>query len=309
MNDIIRTVLGDITREDLGHTQCHEHIFIKRCKSTEISDVLLIDNLKNSTNELELYKRVGGGTVVDAQPVMAGRMTEYLIAASKVSGVNIIASTGFHKTVYYYNDSYIFNWNEEKIAQLYIEEITEGMESTKARAGLIKTAVDVKGIFADAVYEKLHTAAAEAQKQTNAPLMCHIEQSADAMEVVNFYLDRGVAPNRLWLAHLDRARYDFAYHDEILSRGVYLEYDTIARPKYHSDEDERRLILKMLDAGYENQLLLGLDTTRERLKSYGAEIGLDYILKTFLPFLKAGGVTSEQCHKIVIENPARALEI
>jgi len=309
MMKMIRTVLGDIGREALGHTQCHEHIFIERGRSAEVSSALLIDDLQKSTDELALYKSAGGCAVVDAQPVMAGRMADWLIAASRASGVHIVASTGFHKTVFYYDDSYIFSLKEEQIAQLYIDEITKGMEDTGVCAGLIKTAVDTGGIFTDALYEKLHTAAAEAQMETGAPLMCHIEPGADAAEVADFYLGKGVAADRLWLAHLDRARFDPTYHRDILSREVYLEYDTIARPRYHSDRDECRLIAEMLASGYEDQLLLGLDTTRARLKSYGAETGLDYILETFLPLLTEGGATQAQCRKLTVENPGRALLI
>lgn len=312
---IVRTVLGDIDPQALSYTQCHEHIFIEQDKSAEVSDVLLIDDLDKSTRELAAYKRAGGAAIVDAQPVMAGRMAEWQVAASKAAGVHIVASTGFHKTVFYYPDSYIFRLGMQEIAQLYRNEIEKGMIGsrthghvmTTAQAGLIKVAVDRNGIYADAIYEKLHTAAAEAQVRTGAPLMCHIEQGADAMEVVDFYLSAGVRPERLWIAHLDRARYDAEFHKAILARGVYLEYDTIARFKYHSDEDELKLIRAILDAGYEDRLLIGLDTTRARLKSYGAKTGLDYILTVFLPYMLENGVTKKQIEKMTVKNPRAAL--
>ena len=315
--NIIRTVLGDIRPGDLGHTQCHEHLFIERGKSAEVSGVLLIDDPVKSEKELALYKRAGGGAIVDAQPVMAGRSARWQMAASRRSGVSVIAATGFHKTVFYEDDSYVFGWGEERIAQLYVNEIQNGMlasrgdgqSATRARAGLIKAAVDEGGIFADATYQKLHTAAAWAQRQTGAPLMCHVEPNADAAEIVNFYRGKGVAADRLWLAHLDRANKDPAAHRDLLSEGIYLEYDTIARFKVHSDEDERKLIMQMLEAGYGNRLLLGLDTTRARLKSYGARTGLDYILETFLPYLRANGATGEQCGRMLVKNPQEALGI
>jgi len=275
---IIRTVAGDIAPESLGYTQCHEHIFVERDKSAEVSDVLLIDDLEKSTEELFLYRGAGGRALVDAQPVMAGRMAEWEFEASSRAGVEIIACTGFHKTVFYYDDSYIFKMNGEQIAGLYIDEVlsgmlsskTEGYQKTGYRAGVIKTAVDSGGVYADKIYEKLHTAAAEAHGETGAPVMCHMEKGADAAELIDFYIKHGVPQNRLWLAHLDRAEDDLAVHRDILSGGTYLEYDTIARPKYHDDEKESEIITEMLEAGYERQLLLGLDTTRARLKSYGA---------------------------------------
>jgi phosphotriesterase-related protein len=62
----------------------------------------------------------------------------------------------------------------------------------------------------------------------------------------------------------------------------------------------------MLDAGFEDNLLIGLDTTRARLRAYGGTPGLSYILDKFIPFLNARGVTPEQVQKFFVYNPARA---
>jgi len=50
-----------------------------------------------------------------------------------------------------------------------------------------------------------------------------------------------------------------------------------------------------------------LDTTRERLKSYGSNIGLDYILAKFIPALKKYGINNDIINKITRKNPAEAL--
>ena len=314
---IVRTVLGDIDPFLLRHTQCHEHIFIEKDRSAEINEVLQIDDFDKSVSELMRYRQAGGLSVVDAQPVMAGRMAEWLRDAAKKANVNIIASTGFHKTIFYYYHSYIFSWPEEKIMDLYTNEIlsgmissrTEGYTDTTIRAGIIKTAVDSGGVKADKNYQKLHTAAAQAQRRTGAPVMCHMEKGADVEEVLNFYLDLGVPADRLWLAHLDKGHYDFGLHKQILSTGVYLEYDTIAREKNHSDEDEIALIKMMTDAGYEDQILISLDTTRARMAEYGGKLGLDYIIKTFIPKMKDAEISEDIIEKFTIGNPAEALAI
>ena len=82
--------------------------------------------------------------------------------------------------------------------------------------------------------------------------------------------------------------------------------DTIGRYKYHSDEEEVRLIRMLLDHGHEDRILLGLDTTRKRMKSYGGDIGLDYLQGSFLLLLRRSGVTEEQIHKMIHANPAKA---
>jgi 5-phospho-D-xylono-1,4-lactonase len=317
MSEIIRTVLGDISSNKPGICQCHEHLFVEMDKSYEVSKVLYMDDLKKSTEELREYRAAGGSLIVDAQPVLAGRMAENLVRASADSGVHIVASTGFHKTVFYYEDAYIFHKGEGYITDLYIEEIQNGMTSSRkdgkqllsACAGIVKVAVDAGGVYANAVYEKLFSAAANAALATGAPVMCHIEQGADALEAARFFMDRGLNAGRLILCHLDRAKYDFGYHREVLQTGVYLEYDTINRLKYLSNEEEIKLICAMLDAGFEDRLLLSLDTTNQRLRSYGADMGLTYIVKEFAPMLKNAGVSDEQLHKMQTCNAREALKI
>ncbi len=317
MSEKIRTVLGDIEASIPGICQCHEHLFVEMDKSYEVSKVLYMDDLEKSTAELADYRAAGGILIVDAQPVLAGRMAENLVRASQMSGVHIVASTGFHKAIFYYDNAYIFHKGEGYITDLYIEEIQNGMATSRkdgvhpldARAGIVKVAVDAGGIYADAVYEKLFSAAANAALATGAPVMCHIEQGADALEAARFFMDRGVAANRLILCHLDRARYDFGYHKEVLGAGVYLEYDTINRLKYLSNRQEIALICAMQQAGFEDRLLLSLDTTNQRLRAYGADMGLDYIIREFAPLLREAGVSEAGMLKMQSQNAREALKI
>ncbi|MEX1307922.1 MAG: phosphotriesterase [Eubacteriales bacterium] len=311
----IRTVLKDIKPNTLGWCQCHEHIFLEKGKSWEINPALCMDDYEKSLAELKLYKKSGGVSLVDAQPVACGRMAEYLGTASEKSGVNIVASTGFHKLMFYETDSIVFSYTEEQLARLFIEEIEQGMYSsavsgfkkTGYRAGMIKIAVDTDGVYADATTQKLFKAAATAAKETGRPLMCHMEKGADAMEVVAFFEKQAVSTERLILCHLDRTHYDFAYHRAVAETGAYLEYDTIHRLKYHDDETEAKLIMYMLEEGYDSQLLVGLDTTNQRLKSYGADMGLDFILNDFSKRLLRMGMKKEILYKMIIDNPQCAL--
>jgi predicted metal-dependent phosphotriesterase family hydrolase len=314
---MIRTVTGDIDAKALGFCQCHEHLFIERCQSFEIAPVLFMDDVEKSSAELSLYRSCGGQSLVDAQPVLAGRMAEHLMTASERTGVNIVAVTGFHKTVFYKEDSYIFHDSAQKIAELYITEVEQGMLSSMGagaqrltcKAGLIKVAVDRGGIRADATVEKLFEAAAHAALETGTALLCHVEKGADGLEILSFFADRGIPSDRVILCHLDRARYDAGYHKACLETGAFLEYDTINRLKYHDDQKEADLICAMVEKGFIGQLLLGLDTTRARLHSYGGEMGLDYIIKTFVPYLLQRGVGNEDCEKMLVANPQVALRM
>ena len=72
---------------------------------------------------------------------------------------------------------------------------------------------------------------------------------------------------------------------------------------------DRRLDPSM-EAGYEEKLLFSLDTTNERLRSYGAKnMGLDYILSTFKGLLAERGVSEDVLCKIMTVNPSIAISM
>lgn len=314
---VVQTVSGLLPYRMLGYCQCHEHLFIRKGKSFIINPALIIDDIGKTTMELKMYMRNGGTSIVDAQPVGCGRMPTALLHASKNSGVHIIASTGFHKNLFYKEDHWIFKMKEEQIAQVFIDELQNGMyddedaikltNKTLIKAGIIKSAIDAERISEN--YEKLFNAAAYASNETGFSILCHIEKGTDALSVVQFLSSKGVSTSSIILCHLDRAKYCAAYHRELVQTGVYLEYDTIGRFKYHSDEKEIELIIKMIEWGYENRILLGLDTTRERLKNYGGNIGLDYILNCFIPKLLSEGVAKNTIDAFMVKNPQNALSI
>lgn len=314
MSYFIRTVLGDIEPRKLGWCQCHEHIFLKKGKALEMSKALCMDDFEKSVQELMDYRNCGGVSLVDAQPTYSGRIAENLIEASLQTKVNIIASTGFHKHAFYYEDSPIFTMSEEKLTELFISEIADGMLRTdgdraKGCAGIIKVAVDRGGIGATKNYEKLFNAAIQASRETGAEILAHFEPDTDVFQLLRKMEQAHLPAGRLIACHLDRARIDEQYHKEVAKAGAFLEYDTINRLKYVSDENEIRLILKMLESGVEDRLLLSLDTTNERLRAYGGNMGLDYILTDFSMMLKNHGVREETLKKIMISNAAKALSI
>jgi predicted metal-dependent phosphotriesterase family hydrolase len=89
--------------------------------------------------------------------------------------------------------------------------------------------------------------------------------------------------------------------------GVFIEYDTIGRFKYHTNEDEIVLINNVLERGFGAQITLGMDSTRERVLSYGGSLGLDYILTVFIPELRKSGVSDQYIEMMTVYNPRRAL--
>lgn len=325
MANFIRTVTGDIQPDALGYCQCHEHLLLAKGKSCTIDPSLCMDDEEKSTEELIAFKTAGGRAIVDAQPVGCGRIADGLQRISEASGVHIVASTGFHKLLFYAPEHFVFQAPVESLASLFAEELTLGMYidnvngeadfTTRgpAKAGIIKTASDGRDITSEEdvlpVYRKLFTAAAMAAVQTGAPVLTHLEMGRGAESQYRVLTENGVAPDQILMSHLDRVvdRTDPARYLRVAESGVYLQFDTIGRFKYHSDADEAWLISMLCDHGYEDRILIGLDTTNKRLKAYGGEIGLSYILESFRNTLAAYGVDESLFNRFTLENPKRAL--
>ncbi|MGI6069416.1 MAG: phosphotriesterase family protein [Blautia sp.] len=307
----ITTVLGRQNPEDLGFCHCHEHLMISKGVSFEQNPVLCMEDVYKSTQEVIRFREAGGGTIIDAQPGGCNRMECALHSIAEASGVNIIASTGFHKLIFYPEDHWMRTAEEGFLYDFFLHELQNGMYTNIDRefhsdcvpycAGIVKTALDVEGLTP--VYKKLFTAAAKASITADVPLMVHIEDGSDPAGLLAFLLDLGVPAKRILFCHMDRSVKELSYYTQVLDQGITLEFDTIGRFKYHDDRSEVQLFLDLMAHGYESQLLFSLDTTAARLKTYTPDaIGLDYILNSFVPALKAAGATDEQIHMISHDN-------
>jgi 5-phospho-D-xylono-1,4-lactonase len=310
----IQTVRGLVAKQDFGFCHSHEHLFLAPGQPSSLNPALCLDDYQRSVAELLLFHSCGGRAVVDAQPLGSGRIESWLVEASLAADIHIVASTGFHKLSFYRDDHWIRKYERDRLTDIFVHELTEGMflrtdlaepnSCMTAKAGVIKTAMD-EDRMNDPDKRWFH-AAAYAAIRTGAPILCHIESYAQAETLVHMYLGLGVPAGQIIICHLDRKLDRLASHRKLGELGVYLEYDTIARYKYHSDEEEALLIRQMMEWGLEKRVLLGLDTTRERMKSYGGKIGLDFISRQFIPLLKQTGIRDEHIRKMMIDNPADA---
>ncbi len=314
---MVTTVLGDIPAADLGHCQPHEHVYIGDTVAQATHPELCCSNFSASLEELGLYRKAGGVSVVDAQPLGAGREARLLHDAAMLTGVNIVASTGYHLPFFYPEGHWIFTASEERLVELFIEELEQGMylggsydwpwlRTDGVRAGVVKTALTSTGVEGRSAV--LLRAAARAAVRSGAPVLLHTERGVGAVEAVELLAGLGVVPERVMVCHLDRQTEDMAVHLAVAATGAYLEYDTITLFQHHDNAAEIRLIRRMIDAGYLERILLATDPTRDRLKSYGALMGMDYILTSFLPLLRLSGFAEEWITAMCVANPGRALQ-
>jgi 5-phospho-D-xylono-1,4-lactonase len=312
---VITTVLGDMPASAVGHCQPHEHVYIVGTPALLTDPTLRINILSASINELKLYKQAGGDSLVDAQPLATGRDAIALQDASRESGVQIVASTGYHIPSFYGKGHWIFEADKDKLFELFLSELQEGMfvggcyclpqYRTNVRAGIVKAMILGEGAVGRV--GTLLSAAGRAAKSAGAALMLHTDAGKNVMGALDLLEGVGLPPDRVLVCHVDRQVSDYSVHQKIAERGVYLEYDTTTLFEYHDSAAEIRLLQFMLDKGYGERILLSTDPTADRLKSYSGKVGMDYLLTVLIPMMRDAGMTQAIIDMIFRTNPARAL--
>lgn len=311
--NFIRTILKDIPADELGSCYAHEHIVIERSFVTQKYPDFLLDDVDSITAELRAFHSAGGRAMVDSMPCGGGRGVVKLATISRQSGVHILCPTGVHLAQYYPDGHWTEHASINQLSSIFIEEIEQGIDGndtngpsldrTEHRAGLIKVAsgLDTVGPREQKIFE----AAAIAHRETGAPILTHTEQGTAGIEQVDFLSKLGVDPAHIVLSHLDR-KPDLVYHREVLSTGVFLEYDSAFRWKTEKNPT-RDLLVSLAGEGYLQQLMLGMDAARSRYwRSFGGSPGLSFLLEPFTQQLRAEGWNDQHFNKIFVTNPARA---
>jgi predicted metal-dependent phosphotriesterase family hydrolase len=305
METFIRTVLGDIPVENLGVTYMHEHLIIdSEIVKNKFSHIYL-PSVKEASAEIAACKKIGVSSVVDCMPTGSGRSISKLAQISKATNINVIAVTGLHHARYYHSDDPLENMDAEELAQIFISEIEVGAEKTLHRTGVIKIVTSGKNYSARE--RRLFTAAAIAHRKTGAPILTHCEHGTGAIEQLALLQELKVPLSSVILSHTDKEN-DVGYHREILSSGVYVEYDQSLRQVNDDAAPSAILTLAMVGEGFGNQIMFGTDGARRSLwTTLGGSPGLAWLYSGWSKKLLQMGLEESVLAEIFIKNPRRAL--
>lgn len=255
----VMTVRGPLPYERLGLTDAHNHVWIEPVSGAD-PDAPVLDQFDLILNELVEFRKFGGETLLDCQPGGCGRNGNKLQALSIKSGINLIASTGFHRKKYYPDNYWLWGAGAEEVSEYLCSELEDGLKetldsNTPVRAGFIKIALEA--VWKNTPQAALEGAALSLLKK-NALILIHTEKGALAEKACVYFTDMGINPHQLVFCHMDK-RPDPSLHKELANLGVLLEYDVFFRPKYDPDKNLWPLIEKMVSAGYSDRLAFATD--------------------------------------------------
>jgi len=349
----VTTVLGPVPAEALGRTITHEHLFIDlscyfRTPATPEDaaifaapvsldnlhvmhrdpygsrDNCILDDVDLAAREVEVFKSLGGGTIVDVTLRDIGRDVRKLAEVSQRTGVNIVAGCGHY--IYSAMPEAIKTASIDQLEDELMQEISDGIDGSGIRPGIIGEIGTGSPI--EPQEERMLRAAGRAQKQSGLAVTVHVHAPGRwGNRVLDILQDEGVAPDRIILDHIDAALahldIDFdqavAYIESLLARGCYVEFDLCGNSHYFrtttaswwlpSDRERCRALARLVKAGYGKQLLLSQDVGHKHyLQSYGGW-GYGHVLGEFSYHMREAGISDAQISRFFIQNPADILGV
>ncbi|MBT2764601.1 phosphotriesterase [Paenibacillus sp. ISL-20] len=300
----IQTVLGPIRPEELGVCACHEHLYVDLSRIKKNEDTCLQDT-GLVLDDLQSFYAYGGRAIVEVTNDGMGRNAQKLAEISKVSNIHIVASTGCYKDPFIPEDK--LHWNRDQFAEWMIREIGSGIADTSIKPGVIGEIGSSLNEFKPVETELFHGAVAAA-KETGLPLSTHTTLGTCALEQIELFIGEGMPLDQVIIGHQDLNEQDDVVLD-VLKAGAYVAMDTIGKENYRSDNARLESLLKFIEQGYEDQLLLSTDLTRKsHLHALGGQ-GYDVVLRSFVPALRGRGITDAVINKLLVTNPQRAFSI
>ncbi len=312
----IRTVLGDTAPEPWGITNAHAHLVGAADASKppfEGTDPAeLVMTIDDSLPELEDFARAGGFCLVDLTPMGMGRDPQALVRASEQTGVHIVMGAGIYHEAHH--PEAIAGLDEDGIAELLIREITEGVDGTGVRAGVIGEQGTYKGPITERE-QTVFRASAAAAAETGVSVTTHTHLGCNALDQIDILTGRGLNPDRIVIGHLDDAEPDLGLIREIIARGAWAQFDDIGYEYYTerlqvqmtTDAVRARKLLRLAEEGLADRVILASDFGMQRhLRARGGP-GLAVLAEGFRRTALAEGVPEEVLDRCMTANPAAAL--
>ena len=301
----IMTVKGPIQPQEMGVTLPHEHVMCDFIGADQTGP----DRWKHDEvlGVMERYLRdvaeLGVRTFVDCSPMYIGRDPLVLRSLSDLTGVHILTNTGMYKEPFL--PSYAFEMEAEQLADGWIQEIEEGIETSGVRPGFIKTAVQPEPLAT--MQRKITTAAAIASAATGLSVATHTGVAAAAEEVLDIMEERGVDPGRWIFVHAQNEKDPEALL-RVAQRGAWIELDGLSPA---SAETHLRHLEYLLDRGFEESILLSHDAGWYSVgEPKGGEVRpYTYLFSDFIPALEKRGIGGETITALTVTNPSRAFAV
>lgn len=315
------TARGPIETGDLGVTLMHEHVFIMTTEIAQNYPEAWGDEdarVADAITRLDALKSAGVDTIVDLTVIGLGRYIPRIARVAAGTDLNIVVATG----IYTYNDvPFFYHYRgpgtmldgPEIMADMFVRDIESGIADTGIKAGILKCATDEPGVTPGV--ERVLRAVANAHRRTGAPISTHTHAGTRrGLEQQRIFEEEGVDLSRVVIGHSGDST-DLGYLEELIAAGSYLGMDRFGIDLILPFEERVNTVAAMCERGHADKMVLShdancyFDALPGDLRSVAApNWHYLHIHNDVIPALRQRGVTEEQLHTMLVDNPRKIFE-
>ena len=309
-------------REPDDKTIGHEPVKMENLYWLKRHGLNSVDNLKQlkedvAIDELRLFKKAGGGTVVDMGNNGLHRNPMGLARISKATDVHIIMGSGYYIGASHPPD--LFRRSVSELSEEMNRDILVGVGETGVKSGILGEIGCSYPLLDNEI--KVLKAVAETERTTGAPVNIHPGGSQSSpMEIIELYHSFGGDVHHTAVSHLsNRHGMDVDLTIELAETGCYIEYDgfgnytnpiTLPEKTFYALSDWQHItcVKEIIEHGHLDKLLISHDVfNKTDLRRYGG-FGYNHINATVIPLMRLNGITENEIHSLLVDNPKRFLQ-
>jgi len=320
----VQTALGPVDVSRLGPTLMHEHIFILTADVQQNYPEEWGDDearVADAVRQLRALAAAGIKTIVDVTVIGQGRYVPRVRrVAEQVPELNIVVATG----CYIFDDVPMFFGRRtpeveaslgrparDVMVDFFLRDITQGIGDTAVKAGMLKCAVDEKGLTAGV--ERVLRAVAQAHAQTGTPITIHTHAASQhGPAILDVLTDEGVDLSRVVLGHSgDVDQPD--YLQSMAESGLTLGMDRFGIDHFASFRERADLVVELCRRGLADHMVLShdyacyLDWFPPGSLNDLHDWHYLHISRDVLPYLREHGIAEDQIDAMLVRNPAGIL--
>jgi phosphotriesterase-related protein len=316
----VNTVRGPIDAEALGATLMHEHVFVR---SPEVAANWPTGwdrtaRVAQAVDRLGELKAAGIDTIVDLTVVGLGRDIDLVQEVAAQVDLNIVVATG----LYTYNDlPHYFDYRSapfrpngvDQLDEFFLHDIENGIAGSGVRPGILKCATDEPGLTPGV--ERILRAVARVHRQTGVPVSTHTHtRTRRGLDQQRVFAEEGVDLSRVVIGHSGDST-DMDYLGELLDAGSTLGMDRFGVDAYCPTPQRVETVARLCEGGHVQAMVLSHDAgchldwfDDDFLRRAQPNWNFLHITTDVLPALRARGVSDDQIHTLLVDNPRRILD-
>jgi phosphotriesterase-related protein len=234
--------------------------------------------------------------IVDGGHPDMGRDINFLRQLSERSGLPIVAGAGFYTQPFYPKE--ISTMSEDQVYEALLKQVD----------------TDPVGVFGEIGSwdyitkdeRKVFRAVGRASVATGLSIFTHTGiPGKSALEQLDLLEDVGVDPKKVVIGHVGNlVDPNVEIQRAICRRGAFIGFDRQGGP---GDAQQVPMVMKLLEAGYADNLMIASDLANIAQTKKGGGPGYARALTVFVPKLKEAGASDEVLRQIMNDNPRRFL--